>query len=50
MGIHYAYEIMTDDQRRRRTWESVFGRDTLPVKGPARLQYLDPGRGAYVGL
>lgn len=45
MGNHYAYEIMTGDQRRRRTWETIFGRDTLPVKGPARLQYLNPGRG-----
>jgi hypothetical protein len=36
---------MTNDQRRRETWESLFGRDTLPVKGPPRLQCLDPGRG-----
>ena len=43
--MHYAYEIMTEDQRRRETWEGIFGRETLPVKGPARLQYLDPGRG-----
>ena len=45
MGVHNAYEIMTDDQRRTDTWEKIFGRERLPVKGPARLQYLEPGHG-----
>jgi hypothetical protein len=45
MGVHDAYEIMTNDSRRRSSWERIFGRDTLPVRGPARLQHLDPGRG-----
>jgi hypothetical protein len=39
------FELTTDDERRRETWERLTGRETLPVKGPPRLQFLDPGRG-----